>query len=327
MSDRPQTMLPPPSCDPHRIDARHECEARPSRPVRDPGWGPIALFVALVPVLFVLAYALILSHAGAQDAERSTERDLSPSTSPAPIGRGVRESEHGAPAASRMRTPPPPEQSGARAGAALDQDGGVPPERVEADRLTAVLARALTVWERPSDGHVVYAHHCRTAPGGCEARLRAIALEMIRAGRAHGVDPWLLAAMAYRESGLNPDAIGAVGEVGVLQLHPRSARGRRAIAARARAPSRCTAAVIWLAAEGLTASLARCGSEPAALGAYNRGHCGATSYSARVLRQRELLLAWATESISAEVIAAEGDGPSSAADRGPDDARAGGDPS
>lgn len=288
----------------HRIDARHECEARRSRPCirpipqptpaqrRDPGWGPIALLLALVPILLALGYALVLS--GRVAAQ--------PPASPAATERGTRESGHGGSAASSP------------AGAALDHSGGAP--IAEAHRLTAVLARALTVWERPSDGHVVYAHHCRTAPGGCEARLRAIALEMIRAGRAHGVDPWLLAAMAYRESGLNPDAIGAVGEVGVLQLHPRSARGRRALAACARAPSRCTAAVIWLAAEGLAASIARCGSEPAALGAYNRGHCGVTSYSRRVLRQRELLLAWAGEAGSAEVTAAEGEGPSSAAGRG-----------
>lgn len=284
---------------PYRTDARHECEAAPTLPIErelailDRRIRRECAMAGVGVALALLSFGWLLGTVGAQDA-------------------GAQDAE---------------EQSGARAGAALDRDGGAPPERVEADRLTAALARALTIWERPSDGRVVYVHHCRTAPGGCDARLRAIALEMIRAGRIHGVDPWLLAAMAYRESGLNPDAIGAVGEVGVLQLHPRSARGRRALAACARAPSRCTAAVIWLAAEGLAASIARCGSEPAALGAYNRGHCGATSYSTRVLRQRGLLLAWATESISAEVTAAEGDGPSSAADCGPDDARAGGDPS
>lgn len=165
-------------------------------------------------------------------------------------------------------------------------------EQDEIDALSTALGSALTVWER-SDGRVIYVHHCRTARGGCEARLRAMAGEFVSAARAHNLDPWLLAAMALRESALNPDAVGAIGEVGVMQLHPRSARGRRAISACRRSPDRCTAAVIWLAAEGLREAIDRCGSIESGLGAYNRGRCGETSYSRRVLQHRERLRSWA----------------------------------
>jgi len=172
---------------------------------------------------------------------------------------------------------------------------------VEADALAGALEHELAVWER-RDGSIVYVAHCRSAPGGCEARVRSIAVELVRAARAHRVDPWLLAAMALRESGLNPEAVGAIGEVGVLQLHPRSAHGQRARAACRRAPGRCGAAVIWIAAEHLAAVQAICGSEGAALGAYNRGECGETTYSRRVLRRRDGLRR-----------VARGDGPRSAA--------------
>jgi hypothetical protein len=133
-----------------------------------------------------------------------------------------------------------------------------------------------------------YIAHCRSAPGGCERRVATLSHLIVRACRRHGIDPWLLAAMAVRESGLNPDARGAMGELGVLQLHPYSAPGIRARMVCKRAPSDCTAAVVDEGAAHLASKLRQCGDIESALTAYNsRSGCGPSDYANRVMREWE----------------------------------------
>jgi soluble lytic murein transglycosylase-like protein len=43
----------------------------------------------------------------------------------------------------------------------------------------------------------------------------------------YGVDPQLALAIAERESNLNPDAVGSIGELGVFQLRPEYHKVRR----------------------------------------------------------------------------------------------------
>lgn len=52
-----------------------------------------------------------------------------------------------------------------------------------------------------------------------------IALEIARKAKDMGIDPRLAIALAYRESGLNPQAKGSSGEVGLMQVMPATAKG------------------------------------------------------------------------------------------------------
>jgi hypothetical protein len=173
------------------------------------------------------------------------------------------------------------------------------PSQPASDPTLAAIIRALqdrmTVWR--SDSRVVFVRHCRDAVGGCRARVGTFARMMADAADAHGLDPFLLAAVAVRESGMNPLAAGAAGERGIVQLHPRGP-GRRVEfvqsehyrARCARRPDVCQTEVLEAGAALLSRAIGRCGGVREALGAYNRGTCGETDYARRVMRERQRLL-------------------------------------
>ncbi|MCB9615459.1 MAG: transglycosylase SLT domain-containing protein [Sandaracinus sp.] len=170
--------------------------------------------------------------------------------------------------------------------------------------LARALDARLTVWRNGS--RQVYVRHCRSARVSCRARVVALARVLARAGVRHGVDPFLLAAMALRESGLNPFAEGAAGERGIVQLHPRGVgshvRFVRSEGYRqrcSRAADACQEEVVEAGARLVAASMARCGGMREALGAYNSGVCQATSYGDRVLEERASLVAMAKQGLSA----------------------------
>lgn len=131
----------------------------------------------------------------------------------------------------------------------------------------------------------------------CDARLAAFSRYFISAGRTFDVSPWVLAAMARHESGLNPYATGPIGERGIAQLHPRGV-GQRSQFVRSPAFRRacmrqadaCQEEVVLIQAEHLRFWIDRCGDLKRALGGYNRGRCGITAYTANVLRQHRRLV-------------------------------------
>ncbi len=157
------------------------------------------------------------------------------------------------------------------------------------------LNERLTVWH--NGRRRVYVRHCREGGVDCMTRIAAMARIIVDSARIHRVDPFLVAAMALRESGLNPFAEGGIGERGLIQLHPRGVGNdvrfvqndtyRTRCAQRADA---CQAEVLDVGARLLANSIQRCGSVEDGLGAYNSGHCQTTSYSARVLEERQNLL-------------------------------------
>ena len=134
-----------------------------------------------------------------------------------------------------------------------------------------------------------YIIHCRRDPRGCPERVNEIATLLVKAADRYGLDVWLLAAIAIRESGLNPEARGAMGELGLMQLHPYSHHGMKAKMVCKRAPSDCTRTVIFEAAKHLRECVDTCGQIVYALGRYNSGICQDNAYARRVMREREAL--------------------------------------
>lgn len=171
-----------------------------------------------------------------------------------------------------------------------------PPETHASDDAEVIgLARALRSHVDVASGREPV-RHCRGGVRGwsrCDARLEAFARLFVGASRRHGTSPHVLAAIAVGESGLNPAAVGARGEIGILQLHPRGV-GRVLVHARPCDEGRvdgCQGPVVELGAQHLAAWQARCGSVGEALGGYNRGRCGVTPYAERVLARAGRLAA------------------------------------
>src|SRR5690348_2167826 len=74
------------------------------------------------------------------------------------------------------------------------------------ETLTQALEARITVYRNPN-GRVVHVRHCRASPQGCRARVAQLARWIVEVSTEREVDPWVLAAMAVRESGLNPFAV------------------------------------------------------------------------------------------------------------------------
>ncbi len=170
---------------------------------------------------------------------------------------------------------------------------------IDAGPTAIALARALderlTVWQR--NGRRVYVAHCRAARNGCRARIVAFARSIATVAIRVGVDPFLLAAMAGRESGFNPFAEGGIGERGLVQLHPRGVGSRVRFVRNEgyrrsceRRDGACQDEVLEAGARLVRAAIDRCGSVLEGLGAYNTGRCQETGYSRRVMSERQRLL-------------------------------------
>lgn len=175
------------------------------------------------------------------------------------------------------------QDSGSAGGADPAEEGLA--TRAAAGGDTAALTSALLEHFRLGSGH--YVRHCRRAYGGCEARARRMAALFVQAGGRYRLDPFLLAAIALRESGGNPDAVGHLGEVGLMQLNPSSRAGMAAIRLCAEHPRDCQQIQIAAACGVLRASLDACGSLGAALGRYHSGRCGEDAYARSVLARRD----------------------------------------
>jgi soluble lytic murein transglycosylase-like protein len=50
-----------------------------------------------------------------------------------------------------------------------------------------------------------------------------ISQTIMKQATTHKIDPWMITAVISGESSFNPNAIGPIGEIGLMQLRPRSA--------------------------------------------------------------------------------------------------------
>lgn len=173
--------------------------------------------------------------------------------------------------------------------------------------LVRALDERLTVWSHGR--RRVYVRHCRHSRAGCRARLVAFSRIIADAADRHAVDPFMVAAMALKESGLNPFAEGGAGERGIVQLHPRGVgyhvRFVRSEGYRRRCerrPGACQDEVIEAGTNLVANAIERCGSVRAGLGCYNTGVCQVTSYGERVLDERQNLLRMAKADVSAATL-------------------------
>lgn len=171
-----------------------------------------------------------------------------------------------------------------------------PDREPEVDALARALEARLTVHTRP-DGTRILSRRCRESLVPCEARLRAFATLIHRSARRHALDPYLLAALAFRESGLDPFVLGRRREAGIVQLHPRGAgrdvRYVQDAAYREQCRSEldaCQGPVLERGASTLARAIDACGGLVAGLGAYATGHCTEhTEHAQRVLAERRRL--------------------------------------
>lgn len=138
--------------------------------------------------------------------------------------------------------------------------------------------------------------HCRNLPGGCESLAAQLADSFTRHAYAEGPDAWLLAAVAWKESGFRQAAEGPGGELTVMQLNPRGRAFAEVMGSgtcRQIRNHQCLDTSIRVAARMLNSAIRRCG-EDAGLYAYNSGHClTESSYAHRVMEYRTRLLALA----------------------------------
>jgi hypothetical protein len=148
----------------------------------------------------------------------------------------------------------------------------------------------VTVWITPA-GQPMYVSHFRKASHGAEDRALELAANFTFAEYVSGVDRYLLAALAYRESGFDQHAIGAQGEFSVMQLHPRSVAGRETARFCKAHAAQCERAAVLAAARVLAQGRARCGSDALALGYYRSGDCVAGPGARRVLEVRDQMVA------------------------------------
>jgi hypothetical protein len=165
-------------------------------------------------------------------------------------------------------------------------------EDSRAERMAASALEALVVPSSRASGRPYHWASCRSAPMGCDARVRAISRAVVREADAAGVRAELLGAMAWVESRWSPLASGRLGEVGILQVLPRTARahGLRiddpARAGRCHAAEDgCAGEVLRVGARLLRRAIDACdGSERRGLCGYNTGRCAySCQYSTAVL--------------------------------------------
>jgi len=164
------------------------------------------------------------------------------------------------------------------------------------------LARAIDarlIVRETREGRPIHVQHCRVVEGGCRVRIATLSRLITETSIRAGVDPFLTAAIAVRESGLNPLAVSPVGARGVVQLNPKY-RGKtvpfvyneRYRNQCSRRPGACQREVLEAGLGLYQWAVERCGGNvQKGLAWYNSGRCDKKNgYASSVLKERRRLL-------------------------------------
>lgn len=181
--------------------------------------------------------------------------------------------------------------------------GGIDYRSAVGDHPTSLaLARAIDarlIVRESRQGKPIHIRHCRVSRGGCRARIATLSRLITEASNRAGVDPFLTAGIAMRESGFNPLAVSPVGARGVIQLNPRyrgksvpfiyDTQYRQKCSLR---PGACQREVLDAGLGLYEWAVNRCGGDAhKALAWYNSGRCDKRNgYASSVLRERRRLL-------------------------------------
>jgi hypothetical protein len=174
------------------------------------------------------------------------------------------------------------------------------------------LARAIDarlIVRESRAGKPIHVQHCRIVEGGCRRRIATLSRLITEASNRAGIDPFLTAAIAVRESGLNPLAVSPVGARGVVQLNPKY-RGKTVPFVYnetyreqcSRRPGACQREVLEAGLGLYKWAVSRCGGDvQRGLAWYNSGRCDKRNgYAASVLSERRRLLRLAKGATRAE---------------------------
>lgn len=136
--------------------------------------------------------------------------------------------------------------------------------------IQSIVAAVLFLCTLPSGA---YAPHLANHPLGAEVRAEQIASVLIESAEEHHVDPFLLTALAYRESGFDVGAVSKVGAFGLLQTHVKWS-GKEVLNRCMLWPEHCLHWQADAGAKALAYYIAVCHSEARALHAFRTGDCG-----------------------------------------------------
>jgi hypothetical protein len=155
--------------------------------------------------------------------------------------------------------------------------------------MLALIQAAILALVTLPDG--TFAPHFAQHPAGPVARSEHVAQLLVAAGKAHDVDPYLLTALAYHESGFDFAAVSSVGAVGPLQVMP-AYWGREPFKLCLRHPIHCEWYLLSGGAKALSHYIAKCNSEARGVTAYRVGACRPVGPRARqVMRLRAAIRA------------------------------------
>lgn len=138
--------------------------------------------------------------------------------------------------------------------------------------LSAPLAFAILALASLPNGHPIASfrnHHL-----GPEGRAGKLAEQIAEAALTFHLDEYLIAAVAWTESRFDSYAVGLLGELSLMQLHPRTLAGRSYRRYHGLSQDDRDRLAIHLGADALRHGFIACGrSVPKAVGFYKSGRC------------------------------------------------------